>query len=222
MAGQVLWLAIAAAALAFRVWAAAHKRAQPAHAAAALGYLALAAFAGVGGLLGFFALGLALLAAGELAAGWGGKAAAARAQAAVPLAAVSFALGFDVLRVDDYAYLPAAALAALTLAAAVQAYLRLAAGPGKKTSPRRKESLSLYIVAVALLLYAGLYQTVDQDWLMPTAYGAGAGAVLFALSQIWLGWERLLRKPAAPAWARLAALHAGALLMAAAAFFAYR
>ena len=217
------WLTLAAVALAVSVWAAVRKQAQFAHAAAALGYLALAVFvlSGAGGLLGFFALGLGLLAAGELAAGWGGKAMAARAQAAVPLAAVSFALGLGVLRLHDYAYLPAAVLVAMTLAAAAQAYRRLSAGPNKKSSQPSRLWLSLYIVAVGVLLYAALYKTVDQDWFLFTSYGAATGALLFTLSQIWLGWERVLRKPVEPAWAQQTALRAGVLLMAAAAFFAY-
>lgn len=215
MIDSMVGLALAAIALAFSVWAAARKRAQWAHGATALGYLALAAVIGVDGLLGFFALGLGLLAAGELAAGWGGKTLAARAQAAVPLAAISFALGFDLLRLHEYAYLPAAVLIAITLAAAVQAYRRLSA---VKQSGRW---LGLYIGAVGLLLYAALYKTVDQGWLLFTSYSAMVGAVLFALSQIWLGWGRLLHKQAASAWVQQAALRAGVLLMAAAAFFAY-
>lgn len=226
------WLVVGLAALAAAVWGTA-RRAGWAPAAAAAGYLALAVmiwtqagsktFSGSEtSLLGFFVGGLVLLAAGEALAGWGSKRLAPWALAAAPLAALKFSFGFDILRPDPYATIPAAILAVVFAIVAVQAYLRLRAGIKKKTPGAQRWLLAGYVAAVAILLYAALYKTVDRGWLLPTAYGAGAGAVLFAISQLWLGWGRVLRKPVAPDWAQRAALYAGVALMAVAAFFVYR
>jgi hypothetical protein len=220
------WLPVSLAAFAAAAWATAG-RARWAQAAGAAGYLALALFvwAQAGAktfsgsetsLLGFFVGGLVLLAAGEALAGWGG------AQITLPLAAVLFALGFDILRPDPYATIPAAILAVVFAIVAVQAYLRLSAGIKKKAPTAQRWLLAVYIAAVAILLHAALYKTIDRGWLLPSAYGAGAGAVLFAISQLWLGWQRVLRKPAAPDWAQRVALYAGVALMTVAAFFVYR
>jgi hypothetical protein len=228
----MIWLPVSLAAFAAAVWATA-RRARWAPAAGAAGYLALALFIWVQAgaqafsgsetsLLGFFVGGLVLLAAGEAIAGWGSKRLAAWALAAAPLAALKFSFGFDILRPDPYATIPAAILAAVFAIVAVQAYFRLGVGIKKKTPGAQRWLLAGYVAAVAILLYAALYKTIDRGWLLPTAYGAGTGAVLFAIAQLWLGWERVLRKPAAPAWAQRAALYAGVVLMTVAAFFVYR
>ncbi|MBX3045999.1 MAG: hypothetical protein KF698_03285 [Anaerolineales bacterium] len=225
------WLVLgaAAAAIAVGAWAAADERRGLAHgsAAAAYGLLALwvvgQADGELGLLLGFLVAGLVVLAAGELAAGWGSAALAARAPAATPLAAVLLALGLDFLRPDATAYVPAAVLAVLVLAVAAQASRRLAtAKVGRRNpSPAQVQWRNLYIVCIGVLLYAGLYKTVAIGWPMLYAYAAAAGALLFAVAQLWWGWSVVLRKQLAAPWLRRLALQAGVLLMVVAAFWVY-
>ncbi len=231
------WLVLgsALAAIAASAWGAAGERRGLAHAGAAAAYLLLAgwimgqaganAFSGTEShLLGYFVAGLAVLAAGELAAGWGDKALAARAPAATPAAAVLFALGFDFLRPDAYAYVPAAILALLVLAVAGQASRRLAtAKSGRRNpSPAQVQWRNLYIVCIGLLVYSALYKTVDRGWLMPYAYAAAAGSLLLAVAQLWWAWGMLLRTQLAAPWLRRLALQAGVLLMVVGAFMVYR
>ncbi len=171
-------------------------------------------------LLGFFVAGLAILAAGELLARRGG-ARAGWSQAAAPLAAVAFAFGFDVLHPDEYSFVPAIFVALLVLAVAWRAYARLATG-GKKKKATAKATLLLYVLAVALLVYSAVFKMIDRGWLLPWAYLASAGALLFAAVQLWLGWEKVLKQKRAPDWLRDGAARLGILMMAVAAFFVYR
>lgn len=230
-----LVLGLAAAAMATSAWAAADERRGLAHgaAAAAYGLLALWIVGQAGShalsgseshLMGYFVIGLAGLAAGELAAGWAGAEWVARAPAATPLAALLFALGFDLLRPDDYAYVPAAILAVLVLAVAAQASRRLAtAKRGRRNpSPAQVQWRNLYIVCIGVLLYAALFKMVDRGWPMFSAYAAAGGSLLLAVAQLWWGWSVLLRQQVVAPWLRRLALQAGVLLMVVGAFFVYR
>lgn len=230
-----LVLGLAVAAMAASAWAAADERRGLAHGAAAAAYGLLGlwvvgqagvrAFSGSEShLMGYFVIGLAALAAGELAAGWAGAEWAARAPAATPLAALLFALGFDVLRPDAYAYVPAVILAVLVLAVAAQASRRLAtAKRGRRNpSPAQVQWRNLYIVCIGVLLYAALFKTVDRGWPMFSAYAAAGGSLLLAVAQLWWAWSVLLRKQVAAPWLRRLALQAGVLLMVVGAFFVYR
>lgn len=171
-------------------------------------------------LLGFFVAGLAILAAGELLAAWGG-AQASLSQAAAPLAALAFAFGFDVLHPDDYSYVPAAFVALLVAVVAWRAYARLAAS-GKKKKPTVNAKLLLYILAVAVLVYSAVFKMIDRGWLLPWAYLACAGALLFAAAQLWGGWEKLLKQKHAATWVRDGVFNLGVFMMVVAALFVYR
>ena len=229
-----LVLALAAAAMAAGAWAAANERRSLAHGAAVAAYVLMAlwvvgqaggrAFSGSEShLLGYFVVGLGILAAGELAAGWGSPEWAARAPAATPLAALLFALGFDFLRPDAYAYVPAAIIALLVLAVAGQASRRLATAKSGRRNPSvaQVQWRNLYIVCIGVLLYAALFKLMDRDWLMPYAYAAAGGSLLLAVAQLWWAWSVVLSKELAAPWLRRLALQAGVLLMVAAAFFVY-
>lgn len=172
------------------------------------------------GLLGWFIIGLALFLISELlpvlrteTSGWG--------LAAQGFAAGAFALGFDVLRPDDYSYVPGAILGALVFVVAIQAYLRLSAG-FKNAGPASYVLLALYVVAAAGVVYAATAKVIDRGWALPAAYAAGAGALLFAAGQVWMGWEMVQKKKVVAPWVQAAAINLGQLLMVVAAFFVYK
>lgn len=162
-------------------------------------------------LLGAFVIGLAILVVGYFRQNWG------RAPAAI-----MFTIGFDVLRPDAYSYLPAALLGILVLAVAIRAFLQLSDGI-KKNSPRAARLLlGLKIFAMGLMLYSALFKMIDRGWALPWAYMASAGALLFATSQLWYAWEKMLKRKTVPVWLQIAASDLGTLLIVAAAFFVYR
>lgn len=214
---------------------------------------------GEAGLLGWFVAGLALSLLGfffknrflPLRGGrrptWQSPTLSA---AAVPLAAVCYALGFDVLRPDAYSYVPAAILGALVLIVAFQAFLRLAPTRKRtkltrfrdpKSKIRNQQSkillnsrtfqLALYILTIAVLVYSATFKVIDRGWLLPWSYMAAAGGILFALAQLWsalgLG-SRSSRKGSAPTFIPHpssfipAVMRLGELLMVVSAFFVYR
>lgn len=239
----MLWwivLALAGAALALGAWAAASlkdetERRGVAHAAAVALYLLLAVwivgqagrltFLGAEtGNLGYLVAGLLVLAAGELASGWGSAALAQRAPAATAVAAVLFALGFKVFEMHPYGPVPAAILAVLILLVALQASRRLAAAKTGRSKPSTAQTQwrNLYIAAIGFLLYAVFYKLFDRGWPMANAYGAAIGALLFAVAQLWWGFSAVLRQELAAPWLRRLALQAGVLLMVVSAFFIYK
>jgi len=171
------------------------------------------------GLIGWFIIGPALFLVSELLLvlrtetnGW--------ALAAQGLAAGAFALGFDLFRPDDYSFVPGAILVALILVVAMQAYLRMSAGM-KNSGSSFRVLLALYVVSIAGLVYASAAKVIDRGWALPVAYAAGAGALLFAAGQVWMGWEMVQKKKIVAPWVRAAAINLGQLLMVVAAFFVY-
>lgn len=233
----MLWwllLGLALAAMALSAFGAGNERRALAHAGAAGAYVLLAvwlwaqagihAFVGSEShLLGYFIVGLLVLALGELLAGWASPAWARGASAATAVAAVLFALGFDVLRPDAYAYVPAAILAVLVLAVMLQASRTLATTKvGRHKPAGGSRWRAVYIGAIGLLAYAALYKTADRGWPMLSAYLSAAGALLFVTAQVWWGWSVVLRKQLAQPWLRRLVLQAGVLLMVVAAFWVYR
>ena len=172
-------------------------------------------------LLGWFVIGLVLFAAGE-ATGLLGKGLGAWSLAVAALAALSFAAGFDVLRPDEYALVPAVLLGAMVLSVAARAYLQLAKALGRKVSTEERAALGLYALAMAVMLYAAVFKVIDRGWALPWAYLAGGGALVFAASQLWMGSEEILRAKGAPAWVRMGAINLGQLMMVVAALSVYR
>jgi hypothetical protein len=171
---------------------------------------------GESGLLGWFIIGLILFLIAELLPILKNS-----SRVMQGLAAVAFALGFDVFRPDDYSYVPGAILGVLVLAVAVQAYLRLAR-ENKKTISANRIALAVYILSIGLLLYAATSKTIDRGWALPWAYLASVGAFLFAAGQVWVGWGTILKKNVTTPWVQIAAINVGQLLMSGAAFFVYR
>lgn len=172
------------------------------------------------GLIGWFIIGLALFLISELlpvflteTRDW--------ALAAQGLAAGTFALGFDVLRPDDYSYVPGAILGALVLVVAMQAYLRLSAGL-KNAGPASRVLLAFYIFVISGLVYAAAAKVIDRGWALPVAYAAGAGALLFSAGQVWMGWGMMQNKKVVAQWVQITAINLGELLMVVAAFFVYK
>ena len=176
---------------------------------------------GEAGLLGWFILGLTFLLLEQVLL-WRGEIFSKLSVVFVPLAALCFSLGFDVLRPDAYSYVPATILGLFVLLVASRAYLRLARGLKKKNGSSARLFLAAYIFFVALVLYSALFKMIDRGWLLPWSYLASAGALLFASAQLWMGWEELLKQKRAPAWLRDGAANMGVLLMVVAAFFVYR
>ncbi len=228
----MIWLVIAIIALGASVISQLRHRPRWAHASVAafdaalviwiLGQAGIRVFRGSEtSLLGYFVAGLAILAAGELLVGWGG-ARAALAQLAAPLAAVAFALGFDVLRPDLYSYIPAAIIGAMVLAVAWRAYSRLSNGNKKKMKKVGSVGLGVYVIALAVLLYSALFKMIDRGWQLPWAYLASGGSLLFAAAQLWLGWEKMLKLKRVAPWLREAVFNLGVLMVVVAAFFVYR
>lgn len=170
-------------------------------------------------LMGYFVAGLFFLFVGARL-GFSRKA-GAPAKVAPALAALAFALGFDVLHPDDYSYVPAAFVALLVAFVAWRAYARLAKGAKKKRATINL-NLLLYVLAVALLVYSAVFKMIDRGWLLPWAYLASAGALSFATSQVWLGWEKVLKQKPITAWVREGVFNLGVLVMVVAAFFVYR
>lgn len=165
-------------------------------------------------LMGYFAFAAALLAVGALKAELTPWASVA--------SALLMSLGFDVLRPDAYSYVPAAILASLVLAVAVRAFLRLSNGFKEKTPRRDFAVLAGYIFLITSLVYSALFKVIDRGWALPWAYMAGAGVLLFAAAQLWLGWKKLLKKQIAADWLRQSVSDVGILLMMVSAFFVYK
>jgi hypothetical protein len=172
------------------------------------------------GLLGWFVLALVFSLIGEgLRSALGVK---DWLWLTTPAAAISYGLGLDVLRPDPYSYLTAAIVGAMVLLVAGRAYLRLAAGRKKNAAASLKPALALCVFSLAFVLYAGFFKVIDRGWLLPQAYAAAAGGLLFVLGNLWASWERLLGKRPVAAWLQVAAVRLGELLMVVAAFFVYR
>lgn len=168
-------------------------------------------------LLGYFVGGLALLAAGEGLAAWGNKRQAAWAAVAPPLAAGSFALGFDVLLPDEYSYIPAAILLVMVVLVAARAYIYLSAN-----SKEPPAGLGVSVLAFALMIFAGTYKTMDRSWQLPWAYMASAGVLAFATAHLRAAAERWVKRKAPAAWLLALLAQLGVALMVVAAWFVYR
>lgn len=151
-------------------------------------------------LLGLLAESLAQLGQGRLAAGL------------PPLTALLYALGLDVFRPDAYAYIPAAIVAVLVMALAIQAFRRFSAGQGLA-----KWMLATQVAAYGLLLYAAVFKQIDRTWPLAESYLLDAGAFLFVAATLWHGWEQVFGERRVPAWAQVAAglLGQGAIVVAA-------
>lgn len=227
---MTVWLALGVAALGAAVWFD-RRGAAPAAAGARIGlYLALIAhiwfsagpktFQGSEtGLLGMFVFGLATLAVGEVLRQWGGPLVTGAA-ATVPLMALCFALGLDVLRPDEYAALPSGIMRIGVFLVTWQAH-RLLVRNAENTGGTRLVLLG-HIIAMAVLVYAGIYKMMDRNWAMPWAYMACGGALLAAAGQLWRGWRVVFKQNAAPLWAERLAFGLGTLLMVVSAVFVYR
>jgi hypothetical protein len=172
------------------------------------------------GLIGWFIIGLALFLIGELLPVIVGRAEGWSFVATVP-GAISFALGFDAFRPDDYSYVPGAILGILILLVAVQAFLSLRIGLRSNRFPKLF-LLALYILSFAFLVYAATAKMIDRGWIFPWAYLASGGALLFAAGQIWNGWAKVLNQQSQSPQVRVAAVNFGQLLMVVAAIFIYR
>jgi hypothetical protein len=172
-------------------------------------------------LIGFFVVGLMILAAGEVLAARK-LTLAAWSQAAVPPAALAFALGFDVLRPDAYSYIPAAIVAVMVAIVGWRCYRRLSPEAKKKSYKGLDTPLLLYILAVGILTYSALFKMIDRGWALPWAYLASAGALLFAAAQLWLGWEKVLKEKRVADWVRRGAFDLSVLMIVVGALFVYR
>jgi hypothetical protein len=186
-------LAVEGVALSRGAWNASRWAAIAMYAALAVMILATAgdvAFSkGEAGLLGWFVFGLATLAAGTALAF---KASSERrSRIAVPIAAAMFALGLDVTRPDEYAFVPAAILGAMVAAVVWRAHTTLAPLNGKKPSTVDRVGLVIKIALVGVLVFAGIYKVIDRGWPLPWSYLVAGGALLFAGAQLRLGLERL-------------------------------
>lgn len=135
----------------------------------------------------------------------------------IPTAALAYALGLDVLRPDQYAYLPAAIIGGMVLLVGLRAFLALRMG-----GVAHPLLLGAHTLAMLILVYAALYKLIDRGWALPWAYAVSAGALLYAAAHLWLGWAELRGRARVPAWAVSTAYLGGQALMVVAAFFHYR
>ncbi|MEX2144042.1 MAG: hypothetical protein WD740_05555 [Anaerolineales bacterium] len=172
-------------------------------------------------LLGWFIIGLALFLAGDVINHLGGKL-AALALVPIALAALAFALGFDIIQPDQYALVPGVLLAVLVASVAVRAFLQMTVGLKKQGKYRTRLGLGMYAAAMAVLVFAGVFKMVDRGWPLLWAYSAGGGALAFAAGQLWQGWERMLGKQTVPAWMQVGTVNLGQLMMVAGAMFVYK
>lgn len=227
---MTLWLVVAVAALGAAAWWDRRSQAAAASAARLLFYAALAgliwftvgpqAFSGSEtGLLGLFIFGLGALALGDALKQWGGPLETV-ALVSTPMMALCFALGLDVLRPDEYALVPASLMRIGIFLLAWQAHRLLVRNAEREGSIRLV--ILGHIVALAVLVYAGVYKMMDRNWAMPWAYMACGGALLAAASQLWRGWRVVFGQDAVPVWAQRLAFGAATLLIVVAAVFVYR
>jgi hypothetical protein len=142
--------------------------------------------------------------------------------AAVALAALSFAAGFDVLRPDDYALVPGLLVGAMVVSVGARAYVQFSKALGNKGYTIVRVALGLYMLALTVMVYSAVFKVIDRGWALPWAYLAGGGALVFAAGQLWLGSEKLLRAKGAPAWMQRGAMGMGQLMMVVAAVFVYK
>lgn len=139
------------------------------------------------------------------------------ALALIPLAALTYATGLDVLRPDEYGYVPAAIIGLLVLLVVGRAFLVL-----NKSGKANSFALAAHALALAVMVYAALYKLIDRGWELTWAYSVAAGALLFADAQLWLGWGELRGRRSVPAWLQSAAYLGGQALMIMAAGFHYQ
>jgi len=172
-------------------------------------------------LLGWFVIGLALFSAGEIV-GYLGRGLGGLSLAGVALAALSFAAGFDVLRPDDYALVPALLVGAMVVSVAARAFVQFAKALRKKGYTIGRVALGLYMLALTVMVYSAVFKVIDRGWALPWAYLAGGGALVFAAGQLWSGTEKLLMAKGAPEWVQRGAMGLGQLMMVVAAVFVYR
>jgi hypothetical protein len=227
---EMLWLLPAGLALAFGTYQRSLGEKRWSASNAILFYIALILFivsqagrnAFVGretAFLGYFVAGLALLAAAEGLATWGGKRRQGLAQAGAPLAALSFALGFDVLRPDDYSYAPAAILAVFVAIVAWRTYRMLAAASKRK---KGRWPLAAGVSAVGLMVFAATFKVMDRGWLLPWSYLAAIGALLFAAAQLRQAAADLKKSKAPAVWLLWLFTQLGVAMMVLAAWFVYK
>jgi hypothetical protein len=172
------------------------------------------------GLLKWIGYGLVLALAAEILQRYPGQ--RIIAGAVVPLAAVLFALGLDVVRPSEYAYAPATILAILVALVAGRAAQRMLRDLKGRDNSGQGIAVLFYVSAMALLLFAAFFKLMDRNWLLPWSYLVSIGALLFAVSQLWMGWKRLFAKDVVEARHARAAYQLGMLLIVVSAFFHYQ
>ena len=172
------------------------------------------------GLLLWIAYGIGLALLGEvlqvtkLGAHW--------SNATYPLSAIFVAIGLDVFRPNAYAYTPAAIIAVLVGLVSFRVIQQLFRSLQKREGGGYKPILAIYALCVALMLYAAFFKLMDRNWLLPWSYIMAVGALLFALSQLWLAWDRIRDLMVVRPRNRLLAYQLGSLFIVIAAFFHYQ
>ena len=172
------------------------------------------------GLLLWFAYGLGAAVVGELLQQF--KLWMPWSYVAFPLTALLFAMGLDVFRPNAYAYAPAAVLTIMVSLVAARLAQRLIPNMKNRGWSVNLVAMMLYTLSVAIMLFAAFFKLMDRNWLLPWSYLLASGALLWALSQLWIAWEMVRGIRVVQPRNSLAAYQLGSLLIVVAAFFHYQ
>jgi hypothetical protein len=172
------------------------------------------------GLLKWVGIGLALALVGEIVQR--SKMQRKFAQRFTPAIAVFFAMGLDVFRPSEYAYAPATMLAIFVALVTGRAAWRIVRDIKGSEGSGQRLAVLIQIIAQGLLLFAAFFKLMDRNWLLPWSYLIAIGALLFAVAQLWIGWESLFGKEIVKARNARASYQLGILFIVVSAFFHYQ
>lgn len=110
---------------------------------------------------------------------------------------ISFLLGHVAYVIGFNPNLPPVNLASIILAAlvgltAVQIYRRLAAGLEASGDSQLKAPVLAYTIVIGLMLLSALLTLVRPEWLAGPALLVSSGALLFFISDSFLGWNKFV------------------------------
>ena len=85
-------------------------------------------------------------------------------------------------------------LALIIAITAIQIYRRISAGLEASQNPSFKLPVMLYIIIISLMLFSAILTLLRPEWNFLSALFAALGALLFFLSDAFLGWDKFVSR----------------------------
>ena len=83
-------------------------------------------------------------------------------------------------------------LAVFAILPSIQLYRRIAASLQDSGNERLKIPILVYTIAITIMMYSALLTLVRPEWQMTAALSVSLGALLFTLSDTYLGWNKFV------------------------------